>query len=207
MNLFGHFARNRSVYSLDLTEIPEGGDVAGTGCVSHAFGPKVPLQVFCSEWHFGDISGATIVLANSADDAVPVYIEKLVIDGTDYQPTYERAGTKAVDDGRIEIVSADGGLIHLPPGFVKVIRLSSHSGDGLLSALAEGVERGEFMPHDRVVAMGIASVLCVNDGSETDVPEEVLYERERAAFVRLAQTPETQARIEHLLGGKGTLRN
>ncbi|ASJ71526.1 3-hydroxyacyl-CoA dehydrogenase/enoyl-CoA hydratase family protein [Granulosicoccus antarcticus] len=71
----------------------------------------------------------------------------------------------------------------------------------------EGVARGDFYPHDKTVAMQIASVMCSEDGQSVEVSEQDLYDRERAAFIRLAQTPETRARIYSLLHAGGAVRN
>lgn len=71
----------------------------------------------------------------------------------------------------------------------------------------EGIRRGDFFTHDKSVAMQIASVICSEDGVARSVSEQQMYERERAAFVKLAQTPQTRARIHSLLSGGGALRN
>ncbi|MGR3435083.1 MAG: 3-hydroxyacyl-CoA dehydrogenase NAD-binding domain-containing protein [Shimia sp.] len=66
----------------------------------------------------------------------------------------------------------------------------------------EGVERGQFRPHDRTTAMEVASIVVNGDGDEPrEVTEQDLYDRERAAFLRLARTPETRARIGAMLSG------
>ena len=71
----------------------------------------------------------------------------------------------------------------------------------------EGVAKGDFFPHDKTVAMQIASIMCSDDGVEQDATEQDLYKRERDAFIRLAKTPETRARIYGLLHGGGAVRN
>ena len=71
----------------------------------------------------------------------------------------------------------------------------------------EGIARGDFFAHDKIVAMGIASVICSDDGSEQTVSEEQMYQREREAFVALAQTEKTRVRIHSLLHGGGAVRN
>ena len=71
----------------------------------------------------------------------------------------------------------------------------------------EGIARNDFYPHDKTVAMQIASVMCSDDGQEQHVTEQDLYDRERAAFIRLAKTPETRARIYSLLHLGGAVRN
>jgi 3-hydroxyacyl-CoA dehydrogenase len=71
----------------------------------------------------------------------------------------------------------------------------------------EGVARKDFYPHDKTVAMQIASIICSEDGSEQPASEQDLYRREREAFVRLAKTPESRARIYGLLHEGGAVRN
>ncbi|MFT5897105.1 MAG: 3-hydroxyacyl-CoA dehydrogenase [bacterium] len=71
----------------------------------------------------------------------------------------------------------------------------------------EGVAKQDFYPHDKTVAMQIASIICSDDGTEQPVSEQDLYRREREAFVRLAKTPESRARINGLLHEGGAVRN
>ena len=71
----------------------------------------------------------------------------------------------------------------------------------------EGIERGDFFAHDKTVAMHIASVMCSDNGESQDVDEQAMYQRERTAFVALAKTPQTYARIHSLMNGGGTIRN
>lgn len=92
----------------------------------------------------------------------------------------------------------------VPPEFVL-------AGGDILARMAafmdEGIARKDFFPHDKTVAMQIASVICSDDGSSQTVSELDMYARERAAFVRLAQTPESRARINALLHEGGVIRN
>jgi len=71
----------------------------------------------------------------------------------------------------------------------------------------EGIARKDFYPHDKTVAMQIASILCSEDGTEQPASEDDLYRREREAFVRLAKTPESRSRIHGLLHEGGVVRN
>jgi len=73
--------------------------------------------------------------------------------------------------------------------------------------MEEGVGKGQFTPHDLTVAMQVASIVCADDAVEVEVSEDDMYKRERDAFVHLAKTAESRARIEHLLAGLGALRN
>jgi len=79
--------------------------------------------------------------------------------------------------------------------------------DRMASFMDEGIDRKDFYPHDKTVAMGIASVICSDDGSAQTASEQQMYERERNAFVELAKTPQTRERIHGLLHGSGAVRN
>lgn len=79
--------------------------------------------------------------------------------------------------------------------------------DKMASFMDDGIARSDFYPHDKTVAMGIASVICSNDGSAQNVNEQDMYQREREAFVLLAKTPQTRERIVSLLHGDGPVRN
>ena len=73
--------------------------------------------------------------------------------------------------------------------------------------MKEGVESGDFMPHDRTVAMAIAKVMLRADDEPEHVDERALYARERHAFITLAKTPETHARISSMLDNGVAVRN
>ncbi len=85
------------------------------------------------------------------------------------------------------------------------------AGGDSLQRMAEfmdkGIASGDFYPHDKTVAMHIANVMCDSAGQATAVSEDDMYARERENFVKLAQTPETRARIHHVLHVGGALRN
>jgi len=71
----------------------------------------------------------------------------------------------------------------------------------------DGIARGDFFAHDKTVAMGIASVMCSSDGQAQSASEQQMYDRERAAFIELAKTAQTRARIDSVLSGAGAIRN
>ncbi len=73
--------------------------------------------------------------------------------------------------------------------------------------MKEGVDRGDFMPHDRTVAMAIAKVMLRADDDPQSVDEQALYARERRAFITLAKTRETHARISSMLDDGAAVRN
>ncbi|MEC8130591.1 MAG: 3-hydroxyacyl-CoA dehydrogenase, partial [Pseudomonadota bacterium] len=73
--------------------------------------------------------------------------------------------------------------------------------------MQDGVDRGDFMPHDRTVAMTIAGVMLRGTGDGETADEQELYTRERAAFIRLAKTPQTHERIATMLDDGAAVRN
>jgi 3-hydroxyacyl-CoA dehydrogenase len=75
------------------------------------------------------------------------------------------------------------------------------------SFMQEGVSRGDFMPHDRTVAMEIAGIVLRGDGDGATASEHDLYARERRAFINLCQTAETHARIASMLDDGAAIRN
>jgi 3-hydroxyacyl-CoA dehydrogenase len=68
---------------------------------------------------------------------------------------------------------------------------------------------GKFISaHDYVVSHHIAKVLCGGMiDAMNEVDEQWMLRLEREGFVELAKTPETQARIEHMLETGKPLRN
>ena len=65
-----------------------------------------------------------------------------------------------------------------------------------------------FFPHDVTVATAIAGIVTGGaDSNGESVSETDLFAREREAFIQLAKTPQTLARITQMLSGGGTLRN
>ncbi len=75
--------------------------------------------------------------------------------------------------------------------------------------LDEGHAKGLFTPHDTVVGRAVATILT--GGAEIDAgtvwSEQDLYDAERRAFLSLAKTDATQARINSMLDLGQTLRN
>ncbi len=74
--------------------------------------------------------------------------------------------------------------------------------------LDELEEKGIATPHDLVVGRNLARVLCGGDRKEGEkVSEDDLLALEREAFIALCDTPQTVARIEHMLTAGRPLRN
>jgi 3-hydroxyacyl-CoA dehydrogenase len=74
--------------------------------------------------------------------------------------------------------------------------------------MQNGINEGLFFPHDKTVAMQVAEIV-VNSADENSitVTEQDMYNRERRAFLNLAKTPETIARISSLLDTGEAIRN
>ena len=79
--------------------------------------------------------------------------------------------------------------------------------DKMSQFMQEGVDRGDFMPHDKTVAMEIAGIMLRGDGDPAEVDEQALYARERRAFINLAKTERTHARIASMLDDGAAIRN
>ena len=73
--------------------------------------------------------------------------------------------------------------------------------------MQQGIDRGDFFPHDKTVAMAIASVMLRGAGDSESADETELYARERAAFLRLTQTSQTYERIRTMLDDGAAARN
>ena len=74
--------------------------------------------------------------------------------------------------------------------------------------LDEGHKKGMFTPHDTVTGRAIASIVSGGDvDAGTIWSEQDLYDAERRAFLSLARTQETYARISTLLDTGKNLRN
>jgi len=97
---------------------------------------------------------------------------------------------------------------YTPPEPVEM-HLPGPSGRAALElAVRDFANRGVASPHDVTIAKELAFVLS---GGETDVlnitTQAQVLELERDAIVRLAHTPQTQARVMHMLKTGKPLRN
>lgn len=92
-----------------------------------------------------------------------------------------------------------------PPTF----RLPGAGGKAALNLAVAGFRaQGKATQHDAVVADALATVLTGGDADLVDtVAEGDLLTLERAAFLKLARHPATQARVEHMLATGKPLRN
>lgn len=104
-----------------------------------------------------------------------------------------------------QAMAASGYCPPRPP----TIKVVGEAGWSLLETQLVNMVEGKFIsPHDYVVAHHIAKVMCggMIDAMNT-VDEAWMLRLEREGFVDLAQTPQTQARIEHMLETGKPLRN
>jgi 3-hydroxyacyl-CoA dehydrogenase len=98
---------------------------------------------------------------------------------------------------------------HYAPPAKSGLRAAGEPGrQAMLSLLEDFNRRGIATPHDLVVGEHLAQVLSGGDTPAGEViSDEDLCALERAAFIALAGTPATIARIEHMLTRGRPLRN
>ncbi len=100
----------------------------------------------------------------------------------------------------IEEAEQMAGNYHVLP--VPEVRLASHSLTAEMDAfMQDGVDKGMFTAHNKVVAMAIASIMVADEGEPGETSEQALYDRERRAFLQLAQTDATAQMIAKMLAG------
>jgi len=106
---------------------------------------------------------------------------------------------------KINALQAANFLPPIPTQF-KVAGIEGHA--RLQAGLVNWLEGGFMSKHDYFLTNELANVLCGGDLNQgTLVNEQYMLELERAAFLKLAATPETQARISHILETGKPLRN
>ena len=85
-------------------------------------------------------------------------------------------------------------------------------GNSIINKMEEfmdnGIEKGLFYPHDKTVAMQVASVVVNDENDEMlELEEDELFNRERKAFLNLAKTQPTLQRISSLIEKGISIRN
>ena len=92
-----------------------------------------------------------------------------------------------------------------PPSFAAL----GQAGYDAIQAVMDGLEaKGIATPHDHVVGGQLARILCGGDrAAGTPVTEDEVFALEREAFLHLAGTEATRARIRHMLEHGRPLRN
>jgi len=97
---------------------------------------------------------------------------------------------------------------YAPPPAPAFVALGAEGMDAMQAVLDDLVARGIALPHDVTVSRALARVLTGGDAPRgATVSEDDLLALEREAFLALASTPQTAARIEHMLSRGRPLRN
>jgi 3-hydroxyacyl-CoA dehydrogenase len=74
--------------------------------------------------------------------------------------------------------------------------------------LKTALEKGHLLPHDVTINTQLAMIVTGGDvDARTEMNENDLFALERQAFLTLAKTKETRARIEYMLQNGTPLRN
>ena len=105
--------------------------------------------------------------------------------------------------GALEL--ADG---YAPPAAPAIVAPGAPAHDAMCEMLDDLAREGVALAHDRVVSRCLARVLAGGDvQAGRPIDDEALFELEREAFLTLARTAETSARIAHMLDRGRPLRN
>ena len=94
------------------------------------------------------------------------------------------------------------------PGAPAIVAAGASAHDAMCEMLDDLARKGVALPHDRVVLRCLARVRSGGDlQAGRPIDDEALPELEREAFLTLARTPETSARIAHMRDRGRPLRN
>jgi 3-hydroxyacyl-CoA dehydrogenase len=97
---------------------------------------------------------------------------------------------------------------HAPAPAPVFVALGARGMEAMEEVLQTLVQRGIALPHDVTVSRHLARVLCGGDAPRgATLTEDDLLALEREAFLALAATPQTTARIDHMLERGRPLRN
>ena len=95
-----------------------------------------------------------------------------------------------------------------PPATPEMFAPGAPAYDAMHAMLDDLAGKGIALPHDVVVSRCLARVLAGGDAKAGElIDEEALFGLEREAFLTLSRTPETAARIAHMLDRGRPLRN
>ena len=109
-------------------------------------------------------------------------------------------------DAKARVMELAGG--YEPPATPMIVAPGAPAHDAMCAMLDDLAARGIALSHDVVVARTLATVLAGGDARAGQcIDEETLFGLEREAFLTLAGTPETAARIAHMLDRGRPLRN
>ena len=120
-----------------------------------------------------------------------------------YRPGHDRSVMT-----RDKLISqATAGLGEMAKGYQRpAVSSFTLPGQAILTEMSDfmdkGLSKGWFTPHNKTTAMEIATIVVNTAGDDVVVvSEQDMFDRERAAFLRLAKTEKTRARIEGMLAG------
>ena len=109
-------------------------------------------------------------------------------------------------DAKASALELAGG--YEPPATPALLAPGAPAYAAMRAMLDDLAEKGVALPHDVVVSRCLARVLAGGDAKAGErVDEEALFGLEREAFLTLSRTPETAARIAHMLDRGRPLRN
>ena len=104
----------------------------------------------------------------------------------------------------IEVMSSG----YQPPKEPEITLAAFDLRDEMAQFMDKGIADGLFFPHDKTVAMQIATIVTADeDEPSMTIDEDGLYARERRAFLRLAKTAPTYERITTMLDKGAPVRN
>ncbi len=97
---------------------------------------------------------------------------------------------------------------YIPPKWKNVKLPGNKIISKMESFMDEGITKGHFFPHDKTVAMTVASIVVNSENiNSIEITEDELYAREREAFIKLAKSKLTYDRISGLIEKGITVRN
>ena len=109
-------------------------------------------------------------------------------------------------DAKASALELAGG--YEPPSTPEILAPGAPAYDAMCAMLDDLAGKGIALPHDVVVSRCLARVLAGGDARAGElIDEEALFGLEREAFLTLSRTPETAARIAHMLDRGRPLRN
>ena len=113
---------------------------------------------------------------------------------------------RLLDEGSAAVVALADGYVAVRRGTLEM------AGRGIwqemVAWLEKAKDKGVLTPHDVTTGTQIAMICTGGDvDAGTTMTEQDICDLERKAFLTLARTPETRARIEHMLNFGSPLRN
>ncbi|MDD5586929.1 MAG: 3-hydroxyacyl-CoA dehydrogenase NAD-binding domain-containing protein [Alphaproteobacteria bacterium] len=158
-----------------------------------------------------DRSGNTKPAVNQAFETISAAkVSKTAADAMDLQYLRPTDGI-TINKDRL-LYDAKDKVLHLArdyhPPEVWQFHLPGAAGRSALDLVIETARQGgKVSPHDETIWKALGAVLCGGDNPAGPLGEEQLMELECREFMRLIRTPESAARIEHMLNTGKPLKN